>query len=228
MKRWDIESREVTGSRHKEKGLLCQDSTACQVAGGRLAISLVDGIGRTDKSSKNSRTMAMLINQFLLDNFEKIQSADESLVSYNFMLQIEEELLKKSKEYEIDRNELGSTLLGIVIDPEAEVYCMLHLGDGVIAIQTEKDKIYLLSEPENGRKLNETVLSTSERALKHLRVRKGKLNGTKGILLASDGVYKAHYNFKNLEEIFRSENPHDILREENDDDQAYIKMIKSV
>ena len=43
-----------------------------------------------------------------------------------------------------------------------------------------------------------------------------------------DEVFDGDVDCSNLEEIFRSENPHDILREENDDDQAYIKMIKSV
>lgn len=226
MQRWDIESKELVGSRHREKGLLCQDSTACQVSDGRLSIALVDAVGKTDTSSRNSREMATLINRFLLENFDMILTSDENTVSYNFMLQIEQTLSQKSKEYELDKKELASTLLGIVIDPGKEKYCMLHLGDGVIAVQEESGKVYLLSEPENGRKMTETVLSTSEHALGHLRIHKGNLDKMKGIVLASDGIYKAHYDFKKLEEIFWSENPHDILKEKNDD-QAYIKMRMS-
>lgn len=226
MQRWDIESKELVGSRHREKGLLCQDSTACQVAEGKLAIALVDAVGTTDTSSKNSREMATLINQFLLEHFDMILTSDENTVSYNFMLQIEQRLSQKSKEYELDKKELASTLMGIVIDPEEGTYCMIHLGDGAIAAQEKSGKVYLLSEPENGRKLTETVLSTSEHALGHLRIHKGNLNKMKGIVLASDGIYKAHYDFEKLEEIFRSENPHDILKEKKDD-QAYIKMIMS-
>ena len=226
MKKWDIESRELVGSRHKEKGLLCQDGTACQMAEGRLAVALVDATGKTDTSSKNSRGMAQLLSHFLLEHYEDIRHSDEEDISYNLMCRIEKEILEKSQEYGLDKQEFASTLLGLVIDTSSEAYYMIHLGDGLIAVQDEKENIYQLSEPENGRKLKETILSTSEIALKHLRICHGHLNKIRQFILVSDGIYTGYYDMEKIEEIFRNENPHDILKE-SDDDQAYIKIAIS-
>ena len=226
MKKWDIESREQVGNRHKEKGLLCQDSTACLVAECRLAVALADATGKTDTSSKNSRGMAQLISQFLLEHYDMITKSDEEDISYNLMCRIEREILDKSQEYGIDKKELASTLLGLVIDTRSEAYYVIHLGDGLIAVQDEQAHIYRLSEPENGRKLSETILSTSETALKHLRICHGHLNTIRQFLLVSDGIYTGYYDMEKIEEIFRNENPHDILKE-SDDDQAYIKVAIS-
>lgn len=225
--RWSVESDQLAGSRHRKKEMLCQDSTACQMSDGRLAIALVDGIGKTDKSAWNSKEMARMISQFLLENYTDIQQSEEVVVSYNLMLQVEQQISRKSKEYEISKKELASTLLGVAIDPEAGTYCTIHLGDGAIAMQDEDDKIYLLSEPENGEWINETVLSTSEHALKHLKVHKGKIQSIQSFLLISDGIFKGYYDLKKIEEIFHRNNHHVILKE-NEDDQAYIEIRRTV
>lgn len=71
--------------------------------------------------------------------------------------------------------ELASTLVICCVNEKKKTFCALHLGDGFIAIENKRGGIKILSHPTNGIKRNETVLSTTEMALKYVKVYRGEL-----------------------------------------------------
>ena len=167
---WKVETIRLTGKRHRERGMLCQDNTACRKQDGRQAIALVDGIGQTDVNAEFGKMIAKWMTSFLLENYEEIQKADDQTIAYNLMLRVERILYGGCKEFVVKKEELSSTLLGAAIDQEANSYCLIHLGDGIVAARSKNDKVFILSGPMNGKKSNETILSTSEGAMKYVKI----------------------------------------------------------
>lgn len=222
---WRSESFRLTGKRHRENEIACQDHTASREQPGRYSISLVDGIGKTDINAKFGELMAEYINYFLQNNYEHIRETDEETIAYNLMLNVENILEQKCREFMVNKKELSSTLLGAVVDSETNTFCLIHLGDGVIAGRAKNDQIILLSKPLNGSLSNETVLSTSENALGYVKVRRGSLENIKEIMLVSDGIYNSHSDLDKLRKCFFQNDVHDILRETMDD-QSFIKLSR--
>lgn len=223
---WSVESGSVKGKRHEERGLSCQDSTAFQNENDTMSVSLVDAAGKTDKSAENGKCVAAFLNEFLIKNYKKIQMEDKNTIAYNLMLQIERLLLKNRNVYRVPKEELASTFLAVAIDLKKETYCMIHLGDGAIAIQRKNQEICLESKPCNGSNIRETPLTITENALKYVKIKKGSLKNIQGFLLVSDGIYQRYYDLKKIEDIFNKKNHRVILRK-TEDDQAYIKIIFS-
>lgn len=223
--KWEIDMEKLAGKRHRKRRMMCQDNTACLAQNCRQAAVLVDGIGQTDVNAKFGQVMADMTAAFLLDYFEEIRKAESREIAYNVMLRIERLISRKGKEYGVDKNELASTLLGVVIDPENDFFCCVHLGDGVIAVQTDQGEYRILSKTVNGRKSNETILTTSECALRAMEIQCGHLNDISGVLLASDGIYNSYPDMEKLKECFSKRDSRKLLVE-GTDDQAFVRLMK--
>ena len=102
---------------------------------------------------------------------EKLQQAryfDET--QYELIKAIRRELECQASKFDVNIAEFGSTLLCLAVDPMIGSYVLIHLGDGRAVGEGKDGVIRNLSCPENGVCLNQTWLTTSIDAVKHIRI----------------------------------------------------------
>lgn len=216
-------TRVRTGIRHMERGMKCQDAIGVKMDGNRICMALTDGRGDSDANAKTMNKVVCFLQEFLLDYYEDIFVRDDTTVAYNILFLLGDLLEREAKKLQVAKSELASTLLAFIIDPKKQSYCAIHLGDGLIALQDSMGKVRILSEPLNGNE-HETILSTSEYALKYLKVYRGKTSHIEKILMMTDGVYERRiYKEDTVKKIMKC--PWECaMLEEKIDDQA-IGMI---
>lgn len=225
---WEVNSKVTTGLRHMRREMNSQDATGMKRDGDKVSIALVDGIGSSDITAKGMKRIVTLLNEFMIGFFDKFTEEKPDEVAYNLLLQVEREIVKLSEEYDASYRDFASTLLGFCIDEKRNQYVAVHLGDGMILVKDDMDKMKVFSAPINGGK-NGTIVSVSEHALEYTGIYRGNLDGIRTIILMSDGVYSKE---KNLETFIRSTiknfqtNGGDdiLLSENNQDDQAIITL----
>ena len=85
------------------------------------------------------------------------------------------------------------------------MYILVHLGDGIIAIEKE-DGTEKISLPQNGEFINTTYFVTSQEAEFIMTIAKGRTDSIKNFILMSDGTSASLFDRKNkkLSEAFRS------------------------
>ncbi|MFQ9514721.1 MAG: protein phosphatase 2C domain-containing protein [Eubacterium sp.] len=184
---WNCYMKKKTGKRHQIRKMLCQDRVAYKQSGNRQSIALVDGVGDNDINILAGEKIADAINDFLLNEFDEIMKEKEENVTYTLLIKMQRIIEKLMSEYNFPKEQFSSTILGVCIDLEKELYCAVHLGDGIILFRNKEIKI--LSYPTNGLFSNQTVLSTSETAINNIKLYRGELENTREIILISDGVY---------------------------------------
>ena len=199
---WVSHSIVQTGIRHKKRKMECQDYVDIRFQKEKISMILLDGRGDSNKNVIAVREMADVMNQFMIMHYDNIFRESDEIVAYNFMLQVQRELDVLSKKLETQKKELASTLVICCVNEKKKTFCALHLGDGFIAIENKRGGIKILSHPTNGIKRNETVLSTTEMALKYVKVYRGELKDIQKILMASDGNYEWNISKNVLEECF--------------------------
>lgn len=224
--RWVWHSIVQTGIRHKKRKMECQDYVNIKPQKEKISMALLDGRGDSDKNAEAVRKMADVLNQFMLVFYDNIFKESEEIVAYNFMLQVQKQLEILSKELETRKKELASTLLTCCVNEEKGTFCAIHLGDGFIATKNNRGGIRILSHPTNGVKKNETVLSTTETALKYVKVYRGELKDTKEILMASDGNYEWNVSKKVLEECFLKVKKKKLVPEIDDQSVVMLERVK--
>jgi len=211
------------GIRHEKQRMKCQDYAEMEQRNGRISIALLDGKGNGDVNALAVKNIAKILNDFMLSFFDEIYTRDDNAVAYNLMLQIERKIGELSKEYEVNYEELASTLLAFCVDEQKKQYCAVHLGDGVIAIEDCSKTIEILSLPINGINKNQTILTTSQNALENVKIYRGTVDDIKGVVLASDGIYNGQEDMKELESCF-SETIENVILKQKMDDQAMITI----
>ncbi len=197
MNKWKIASSYVIGQGHIKKNIPCQDRTFKLISkhknGTFYGLSLADGAGSCQYSDIGAEIITKKVLYFLKSKFSYILRYKNSIPYItNF---IEDELYKIGKSKNIDFKELSSTLLFIVI--KNENFIIGHIGDGVIGVIDNKNKINVISYPENGEYSNSTFFTTSLKYKRRLRIKKGKLKNAKGFILMSDGSEESLYDKKN-------------------------------
>lgn len=214
------------GIRHENNHLACQDYADVAWDGRKVSIALADGQGKTDINAAAMVEIVNKINEFLLTWYERMIDWNEEVpvIVENFMLQIRRLIEQMSSRWNVTYRELSSTLLGCCIDFETNTYCAVHLGDGVILVKNKYKELEVLSEPFNGIKENETILSTSENTLRYVKIYRGSLQEIKGVILASDGVYKDILDLEKMEKYYTEGRRNGILDHKTEDDQAVIML----
>ena len=212
---WLCHSVVQKGIRHEKRKMKCQDYVSVRAQKEKISMALLDGRGDSDKNAAAVEKIADILNEFMLIFYDNIFRESQEVVAYNLMLQIQKELSRLSEEMKVEKKELASTLLAYCINAEKKTFCAVHLGDG-----------FILSRPTNGVKKNETVLSTTKTALKHVKIYRGDLKDTEAILMASDGNYEWNVSQKVLQECFEKVKIKTLIPQI--DDQAVVVLEKAV
>ena len=223
---WLCHSVVQKGIRHEKRKMKCQDYVSVRAQKEKISMALLDGRGDSDKNAAAVEKIADILNEFMLIFYDNIFRESQEVVAYNLMLQIQKELSRLSEEMKVEKKELASTLLAYCINAEKKTFCAVHLGDGFIATRNKRGGIKILSRPTNGVKKNETVLSTTKTALKHVKIYRGDLKDTEAILMASDGNYEWNVSQKVLQECFEKVKIKTLIPQI--DDQAVVALEKAV
>jgi serine/threonine protein phosphatase PrpC len=194
---WKIATAWVQGRSHLTKNTPCQDRTFQLVenhkTGTFYGISLADGAGSCSHSDIGAEVVTNRILFFLKSNFSSLfkkNNIDEKVLVY-----IEKELKKISKQNNYDLKDLSSTLLFIAIKNDS--FIIGHIGDGIIGVLNNENKISVISYPENGEFANSTYFTTSLKYEKRLKILKGTIKNSLGFILMSDGTGESLYDKKN-------------------------------
>lgn len=167
---WKIIGCAVEGWSHTEAGIPCQDKIARYRDEKISVIVLADGAGSAKLSHFGAeRVVNALCSKLAKDFAEFTNTPDENLTSLkaNLLAYLRDSLKSLADELDCEISELASTLMAAASD--GENYFMLSIGDGVPGIFRD-GKIHVALMP------NITIFVTSENALRHINILRGKLN----------------------------------------------------
>ena len=192
---WKIIGCAVQGQDHDISKIPCQDKISRFRNKNISVIALADGAGSASLSHFGAEKVVNSICAKLAEDFNNlINNSDIESVKSDILNYLVNELTKLSIEKYCNIKALASTLMAVAADDEN--YFALHIGDGVIGAFIN-DKIKVMSEPFNGEYAGTTVFVTSNDALKHMKIFKGKLShdneNISGFVLMSDGAGESFY-----------------------------------
>ena len=174
----------VCGAQHKQEGCACQDRVYAYSGDDFSMIAVSDGAGSKRYAAQSAELLVRTTQTF----FETI--ARDPIGAFDrgkFIKEVQQAFRRRS----YSETEAGATLLFAVSDGKR--YLVGHMGDGA-AILSRRERLSILSQPENGMYANETFFFPSRDAQRHFRVIQGEAKKGDGILLASDGAADCLYD----------------------------------
>lgn len=194
---WKLASAYVTGRGHLAKNIPCQDRTYQLIrnhsSGTLYGLALADGAGSCKFSHIGAEIVTKDVLTYLKSNFAtllKIKSASNKVLNY-----VEDRIAFEARKREIQSKDLSSTLLFVVV--KNGTYIAGHIGDGVIGCIDKKNKVSVLSHPDNGEYSNYTFFTTSKNYPNRLKIMKGETADILGFILMSDGTANSLYDNRN-------------------------------
>lgn len=193
--KFKIASAVVIGRNHESKGIPLQDKVFSFRSKNQkeAIITIADGAGSCAYSHIGAEIVTSKIGNIILNNFENIfEDLDwaKSFIYEKLFKFLQESALSKN----VNLNELASTLLFLIVKKKRKEieYIAGHIGDGLI-VKYENGDVNVLSYPDNNEFSNCTFFVTSNDALKHFRMYRGKLTNDEGFMLISDGTAESLY-----------------------------------
>jgi len=179
---------EAPGASNLRRGESCQDRTFYAGHAGAAAVALADGAGSASHAAAGAACAAQEAAKLLAERFDSLCDSGDEEIRDALLGQLLAALDAEAAGNGCSRGDLASTLLCAAL--KGGRYLAAHIGDGVIGCFGE-GKAFVLSKPENGEYLNETVFVTSPHARASLRIYRGE--GADGFLLMSDGAAESLY-----------------------------------
>lgn len=221
-KLWKYYGLTEAGRRHKAQNLLCQDYIHYLEKGFVQAITLADGTGESNLARTGAEYSCKTLARLLAEHFDELFVMEDSLIRFHVITNVRTRLYELCDQYHLDLKNFHSTLMGIVIDNEKNVFMAVHLGDGSIGVKKD-ERIMIMSYPENGVNKSQTYLTSAHKAGKHIKIIKGEIKDIKEFILASDGwkekIFKRNQFIQ--EELFK-----DVKESEYTDDVSFIALCR--
>ena len=178
-----------TGERNREKNASCEDAVYIVQEPDFCFYGLADGqSGKRFGAAGGRRSLevlASLIRRQGIGGLNAYPFPDE--LPCMLMRVIRGGILELMERQGGGFSEYASTLLAVAIDPETGEYVLVHIGDGC-ALGVRQEELLILSAPETGITVNHTWLTTSENAVRHLRLTGGSLRHIRRLALMTDGA----------------------------------------
>ncbi len=186
IKSWKYYGLAEAGQYHKKQELLCQDYIHYFEKGTIQAITLADGTGENNLAKVGAEQSCKTLSKLLAEHFDELFVMEDSLIRFQVITNVQTRLYELCDHYHLDLKNFHSTLLGIVIDNEREVFMAVHLGDGSIGVKKD-ERMVIMSYPENGVNKSQTYLTSIHKAGKHMKIIKGEIKNIREFILVSDG-----------------------------------------
>lgn len=190
---WEIAEGRITGNSHDEENLPCQDyikSTAKKNSFISL-IALSDGAGSVNSSHIGAEGIVNYVCTSFSKWLKKNNDKNAETIKKELALGIVQKLKEIANNNKVEKKDLACTMLFAAVVQGK--YIIGHIGDGLIAAlhgEENNEKITVLSEPENGKYINETFFVTDDDMEYHLRIKTGSIAEEKirSFVIMSDGT----------------------------------------
>lgn len=175
------------GTYHIQSDLPCQDSAGGRKWGDFAAVVLADGAGSCPYAQQGAMTAVETTLKLLEEKGADWICGETGPIPCAVI----SACLESFAQNPYEPQEQACTLLFCLTHADGRYVCG-HLGDGYV-FRISGETACVLSAPENGESLNETVFVTSPKAEEHFRLTRGVLQRGEAILLCSDGAGEALY-----------------------------------
>ncbi|MBO5197211.1 MAG: protein phosphatase 2C domain-containing protein [Lachnospiraceae bacterium] len=195
-----IRSFSRVGAIHSQNGEPNQDRIYSKIAGSLYGIALADGAGSARYGGLGAEVACRSACTDVMNSFERYYERESiGTVKEEVMGKVLAELREHSAILGLREclEELGSTLLVLVVDTRDGRFLCLHLGDGLAACASKDlagKRMRLLSAPESGITRQFTVLTSSKHCIRRTRVYRGKYVTDTSFFLMSDGCTRYLWN----------------------------------
>lgn len=189
---WKTVECAVQGTSHIRTNTPCQDKTYSTTFDNTQVVALADGAGSAVFSHYGAETAAEHVCNLLSHNFDLYFNDENGVAVKRYLISsLNDELGETAKRLKCSIDDLASTLLVVAV--KKEQFIIIHIGDGIIGYLRE-DELKIASHPQNGEFVNETVFTTSKKAIFSMKLLKGTLNRISGFVLMSDGTETGFYD----------------------------------
>lgn len=186
---WKVAFASASGRLHLTTGVPCQDAAAVARRGSTLAVAVADGAGSATLSHLGAQVVTHAVAAFLC---RKAKGVTRGAVGAEAILTCAREAIRIAcDQHGGTLQDYACTLLAVVLTDNKGA--AIHLGDGVIAV-VRRAGAQVLSAPDNGEFVNETVFVTSPSAVQHLRITLFDTTDITGLSLMTDGAQASLYS----------------------------------
>lgn len=191
--RYKIACGRAVGRSHTATVTPCQDYVAARSTQGVGCLALADGAGSRSHSEIGAQEAVKATLRVLNRNFDDLYTlalTDPVKVATRVLEECRRTISKKARLQQLEVDAFACTLMFVAHKDER--YLAGHLGDGVIAIETELGIVDILSHPNNGEYANTTFFITEPDAESHFRIYTG-VHLAPAFALMSDGTAESLY-----------------------------------
>lgn len=191
--KWKVAGTYVKGISHERQKKDCHDRYSFKFQHGAVSISLADGAGSALKPEIGAEIATKQVNKTVTKEFDFLFDADINSASHKITHAIRTAFGIYAKTYNCHLKDLATTLLFACVKDNK--FIAGHIGDGILAC-LKKDKLIVLSPPDNGEFINETYFITSNSYKARFRLFKGYLENVEGFVLMTDGTCESLFDKK--------------------------------
>jgi len=165
LTRWMFSTAAVAGRSHEKADAPCQDAVGGRRAGSVTALALADGAGSASQSELGARIAVSATLDLLTSSFDSVYPEVENRARETIIGTAVSQLVKAAEAAATPVSEFASTLIFVAV--KHDLFIAGHVGDGIIACERDGQR-EVLSRPQRGEHVNETVFITSHSAASNL------------------------------------------------------------
>lgn len=172
---------------HKgNKSVKCKDICRIATSDNCYVVALSDGVSTQEYSDIGATEVQKAI-EIMLKKEENLIAMSDKEIQFKLVKTIRKTMDNLAKMNLCNEAKFASTLMLLIVIPNADFFWTVHLGDGMIGMVDEKGEIKVLSAEQNGIMRNFTYTTASYDLLKRVRVKKNKIKEG-DVFLITDGI----------------------------------------
>lgn len=168
MTTWRVVGKSVRGASHESRGENCQDAHGWADRDGRVIMVVADGAGSAPLGGLGATIAVAGALEALTASTTDLQAdvaAERSelvAAAYNALKKLSDEAERRG----VVVHDLACTLIMTAVRQNS--VCAAQIGDGAVVFRNGVEKARLLTSPQRGEFVNETVFLTSQGALEQI------------------------------------------------------------
>ena len=190
LTRWMFSTASVVGRSHERMAVACQDVVVGRRDGGVAAVVLADGAGSASHSERGAQLAVSATIELLTSSFDALYQDVQTQVQERIIKSALSRIAEAADAAGLPIAEFASTLIFVAVKNDR--FVAGHVGDGVIGRERDGHR-EVLSHPQRGEHVNETVFVTSRSATSNLAVERGDTTGVTAFAVMSDGAAESLY-----------------------------------
>lgn len=169
---WLSAGASVRGIVHELAGRGCEDAWAVGAwppeAPEVLAVAVSDGAGSARFGQLGAALSVQWASRILAQEFDHFLHSDAQEVSQRFFVRLRRVLRQRARKSGENLREFACTLIALAVKGDGQ-WMGFHIGDGAVVAQGD-DELVLLSAPQKGEFVNETIFVTDDDFAQHVRL----------------------------------------------------------